>query len=591
MLVWLVAGFIFFRRYPGNFTQPNFYAEDGSVFGRNIIDHGLLRALGTTFNGYYIWGLYLLEKIGFVFNYLFFGNQFANLPRSFALTSYLFLGFMATLPLLLFKKYLRPQLIALIVVLAVFVPMTSYDYAIIGTLGNLKFAFTYLAFLLLVYRHLMPRDSKKVYLVDIGLLICAYTNITVYPMMLFALLRYLPRDIRHFRSTWRTYVRELLTDRTFQSLVGLGILLLPQLYVVKTYGVPELKGYLDAPFRFSRTIEIFVARSYLYSVLFPVNKLLSDGLVVALAVAVLGGGYWLAGKYRKIFVFGILTVFLATFLFVIKRTGISDFYTGYHDGGPDQFFYAQNWIFSFVFSIVVIAAIDKLKTTRLRTGAYVVLGLIVAIVLVPKAGTYGRTDFMADSVGTIYAVAKQQCDGRQDSLQISIYPSSELKYTGLSRQRLCTAAVTTYHPQVVRLGLVPYNNKYLDDLGGHHSFTQTFVSPQDNLDGVGVYFSTFLRKVRSPYTLTLYEKDCTTTVRSVRINTGKIHDNAFDTITFPVVTGAKDQTYCFRVSTARQDRVDPLAVQLSKPDQYPAGQAVINGAPSDQDVVFELHYR
>jgi len=584
-VVLLVASYIFYRRFPNNYQEPNFYAEDGYVFAKNIISNGTLRALGTTFNGYYVWGIYILERFGFVVNRLFFGNQFANLARSFSLISYLFLGFITTLPILLFRNYLKPTAIVFIVLLAVFVPMTSYDYAIIGTIGNLKFAFIYLAFILLVYRHLMPENSKKVYLVDAGLLICAYTNITVYPMMLFALLRYLPR------IKGKDFYKKLLADRTFQSLIVLGILMLPQLYIVKTHGVPLLKGYLDSGFIFRRTVEIFVDRSYLYGLLFPINKFLNDTIVIIVTALLVGLGLVFAKKYRSIFVFGLASVLLATLLFVVKRTGVSAFYTGYKNGGPDQFFYPQNWIFDFVMCIVGVEILSKIKQLPWRVFLYGLAFIVIIFALAPKASSYGKTDFMAENVGTIYAVGHQDCLTKASQFDLTIYPTTSSHYSGVTRQQLCTAAVTSYYPQTVSLGLLPANNDYLAGLGTTNRFSQTFVSPQNNLNGIDVYFSTFLRTVHSPYTLTLFASNCQTKLSSTAIATSKISDNTFFLIKFPAIPDSLHKTYCFNVGSSGTGPSDPLAVQLSQANQYLAGTTTINNKPSAKDIVFALHYK
>src|SRR5258708_23281277 len=66
--LWLVASYLFYRRFPANYLQPNFYAEDGTVFAKNILNYGFWQSLLTTFNGYYIWGLYILEGIAFILN-------------------------------------------------------------------------------------------------------------------------------------------------------------------------------------------------------------------------------------------------------------------------------------------------------------------------------------------------------------------------------------------------------------------------------------------------------------------------------------------------------------------------------------------
>ncbi len=582
-IILTLASYLFYRRFPNSYSFPNFYAEDGRDFAKNLINTGFFRSLGTTFNGYYIWGIYILEQIGLVVNRLFFSGEFANIPRSFSIVSYCFLGFTATLPLLLFRKYFKSITLLLIILLSIFVPLPGSDYAVIGTIGNLKFAFIYIAFLLLVYRHLMPANSKKVYLIDVGLLICAYTNITVYPMMLFALVRYIPQ------VKGKDFYKSLLKDRSFQSLIVLGIAMLPQLYIVKHYGVPELKGYLDAPYNFARTIEIFVSRSYLYGILFPVNKLLNDFIVCLVFAFIFFVGVLYPSKHRKVFLFGIFSVFLATFLFAVKRTGISDSFLGYKDGGPDQFFYTQNLIFYFIFILVLTQIVDLIKNTAIRRTIYTGLILVVVFWFAPKANSTVMTGFEQRTVGDIYSVSQQACKTDPDnSIDIPVYPAKILRYTDIQRSDLCTPLVMQYQSPILSLGLAPHDNTYIAGLGSVHTLDQTFVSPENNLNGVSVYFSTFTKTVRTPYTFTLLSEDCKNVLLKTAIHTSKIKDNAFYRIAFPSISDSANKGYCFTINSDNKDAF--LAIQMSQPNAYPTGVAILDNQTLDSDLVFELNY-
>src|SRR3990167_6320125 len=105
--LFLVSFYIFYKRFPESFSAANFYAEDGNVFAINILNKGFIASLFTTFNGYFIWGLYLLAKVGFIVNKILYHGEFVYLPKAFALTSYAFLAFITTLPALLFRRLLK----------------------------------------------------------------------------------------------------------------------------------------------------------------------------------------------------------------------------------------------------------------------------------------------------------------------------------------------------------------------------------------------------------------------------------------------------------------------------------------------------
>src|SRR5436190_104002 len=83
--------------------------------------------------------------------------------------AYLFWAFVCTLPLLLFWNNVRNKvwLILLAITLAM-LPLPSFNYAVF-TVGNLKFVFLFIAFLLLVKRHELANTSKWIYVLDAGI--------------------------------------------------------------------------------------------------------------------------------------------------------------------------------------------------------------------------------------------------------------------------------------------------------------------------------------------------------------------------------------------------------------------------------------
>lgn len=542
----------------------------------------------TTFNGYYIWGIYLLQQVGFIIDKLFYGGQFVDLPRAFSLVSYGFLGLMSILPVMLFRRQYKLPAMLLLSLLILYVPLRSSDYAIIGTIGNLKFAFFYVAFLLICYRHTLPDDSKKVYFVDFCLLVCAYTDIVTYPLLLAALYRYWPN--LSLRKPFSSIKDLLLRSRSFQSLVGLGILLLPQLVVIALDGIPTLPGYLTSGFNYHRLVEIFISRSYFYGLLFPLNRDLDNVIVVILFLVMITCVLRFARRAPSFFffVFGIAAIFLSTYFFVSKRTGVSAFFIGYQNGGPDQFFYPQNWVFDVIVVFVATEFFRKLHTTTLKVLSYAIcLGLIV-FWLAPNASAYGLNVSMAQTVGNIYGVAQSECKTSAQAFILPIYPIKGWVYPGVSRQQLCTTDVTRYQPETVRFGIVPYQNNYHPISNIH--FTQTFTSPANNLSGIDVYFSTFAARVNSPYNLLLYGASCKQRLAIAPIHTHSLLDNEFATVSIPTITQSKDKSYCFTIAPSGTP-ISPLAIQLSAPGAYPDGITTINGKPSGDAVVFGLHYK
>lgn len=584
LLAWITASCIFFLRFPNNFFEPNFYAEDGSIFLSNIEQMGFVQALLTPFNGYFIFGLYLLEGIGYVINFIFFQNELVNLAKSFAIVSYAFLGLVCTLPLLLFKNYLKPAAIILILLLSVFVPIPGSDYAIIGTIGNLKFIFVYLAFLLLVYRHLIPESSTKQFIaIDLILAICAYTNVVVYLLLPFALLRYLP-------LLRKKKFKQIFTTRSFQILFTLGLLLVPQIIMIKIFGIPATPGYLDTPYRPESTANMFLYRSYLFPFLSPFTKFMNDMLVVGLFTG-LSALLWFGLKsYRQVLVFGLLTVLLTTGLFVMNRPGVSELYLTYAGSGPDQFFYTQNLIICFLVGIAFTAILFKIRN---QTVALIGFGFVIIAALAlyaPSAGTYGKNDFMQQNVGNIYAVAKEACNDNSSHPTLQMYPivSDAFQIKNIAREKICTPSVSSYVPDIDYLPLTAQPGTIIPDVQRDKT-TQTFRAEYNGLSGVSLMVLTYQQLIIDHYTLTVYEHDCQTVVRTIKINRYTVHDAAFNRIDFPRIPNSKHKAYCLALTLSGQKTV-PLALSVSQPNQYPEGILTVNGIARHDDLVMRLHY-
>ena len=415
-----MATMVVFLRFPNNFTAPNFYGEDGSIYVVNIFELGFIKALITAFNGYFITGLYLLTGFGFLLNMVFFQSNFADLPRSISIVSYLFIGFSLTLPVLLFRKQLTKYWAVVLVLLSAFVPLRQSDYAILGTIGNLKWLFFYIAFLLIIYRIINYKKKwNQLAIVDLSILVCAYTNSTTYLLIPIA---FAPYIIDYIKALKGPTVSKSFQASSFWSLCAVAILLLPQLIYVRIHGIPKIPGYLDTPFDASRAIEIFIGRSFEYGFTYGAYHPFTDFMAITVvAVATTCLYLFYNKKYRPILLIGIYAVVCATLLFVVNRPGISDFFYGYKSGGPDQFFYVQNLIVYFL----VVAAFFTKNITKMTKWLLASLLTVFIIANYPLSSSLGRNDTMQKTRGDIYTNLKEQCQKPAQDFTLSIYPSKD----------------------------------------------------------------------------------------------------------------------------------------------------------------------
>ena len=418
-LIVTAVSLIFFIRFPNNFLNPNFYAEDGKDYMANILNNGFLVSIFHTFNGYFIVGMYLLMGMAYLINFILFQNQFVYLPASIAIVSYIFLAFCVCLPAFLLKKELGVIWATVLIIATAFVPLISSDYAIIGSIANLKWVFYYLGFCLIIYRiYRYKADVRTIALVDIGILICAYSNITVY--LLYPLI-FIPtiRDIYKSSNVMRALKGTLKTPQVVSALL-LGILLLPQVIYIKINGIPKLPGYLDTQYEVSKTTELFVWRTYLYGIFYPYLHFFTDKISLIIMFIAASFMFVRSSKINRwIFLSGLYAAFIATFLFTVNRPGVSQIFTRYTSSGPDQFFYAQNMIIILVLIIVLAQSKMEKPIELLLTG----LIIIYIVASLPYSGTFGKNDFMHRDVGTIVENTQKACENsKNDTISVQVYP-------------------------------------------------------------------------------------------------------------------------------------------------------------------------
>lgn len=586
VLAWIACSYIFFLRFPNNLLFPNFFAEDGQHFVKNIIDEGFLGALLTPFNGYFIFGIYILTGLGFLLNSLFLGGEFVTLPQGLALASYIFLGLCAALPILLLKKWISLPYRLAIALLIVLLPMPSFDYGTIGTIGNLKFAFNYIAVLLVLYRATLSRSSKKIIIVDACLAVSAFTTAGVYLILPFILAS---DGLQIYKRTVRKHFKKLFSKDNISLWSGLGLafISLIQVAYIAIKGVPKFPGYLDEPYKVVNTIEVFIARSYLYPGVSALYHHLTNLFVVLLFLGVCLLGYkYLSRKRLLVYVVGISAILTTSLVFVINRTGTAYYYDNYKTTGFDNFFYAQNFIGIIVLIFLIY---DMSKKIKWFNSFYIPVLLIALLAAgsIRSNSVYAPNDFMQYQIGTLEEQVKPQCDAQNETITFSVYPFKFLTMTE-PRERICSGSLgdsnNIENPLLLDSGTSGMNISPKTD-----RFTQTFTAERDGLHGLGIYLGTYYQPVLKNYELVLRDSKCEQIVRSLEMPK-YVRDNAFRTISFAPLEKSAGQKYCLTIN-AKTDDAQPLALRLSDTDLYAKGDLVVNDSPSNRDIVFSLLYK
>lgn len=415
----LIGAVIFYLRYPFAFDSPNFYAEDGQVFVKNIIELGPY-AVFSGFNGYLIAGQYIIGIGGVVINEIV-GGDFVTLAKSISVASYLFLGFVAMLPFLLFRKKLGTILSLIAVIVLWLTPFGTYDLAVIGTIGNLKFSFLFVATLLVLYRidkNLCDRTWKFI-VVDIALLVCLATNIVVLAVIPLILLRYIPEIKRLFVHK---KINQFFTAG-FLSLIAVALVSVVYLAVVYIKDVPEITGYLDGTLH-EAALTAIAYRSSVYGLTFPVNYLFNDILAVITLVA-LAVTLFFKKKNLTFAVVVSIALIVNVLGFVLNRPGVTEFFLVYHNGWPGHFFYAGTMITVFALAYVVADSFNRLnlkKQLDLLSIAIFCLALFLPAAGMTKTNPYAQGAFRQTLPAQVQSICKDNSQ-TGDTVWIELYPS------------------------------------------------------------------------------------------------------------------------------------------------------------------------
>lgn len=423
LLVVLLASAIFAIRYQPAFVDANFYAEDGKVFISNVIKENPVATLLTGFNGYLVVGQYVIAELAVDIQQIL-GLHFYQVPVIIALLSCLFLGITVSLPFLLFRKQLGATMSLLLVLFSAFIALPSSDYAIIGTIGNLKFAYLYWAFMFVLYRVTNAQSRRRVLASDAVLLFSVLTYAPAIALLPFGLIPYRKEIIEAFRNR---NVAPLLRPEVL-SLFVLGCVGLLYMVIVFVRGIPPMPGYLDAPYKPVATMKL-VFHSTWYAVLFPLVDKMRDSMVLGLLALTTYLGLRHT-RNRLVFALAGWAIFVGTASFVINRTGISDFFLSYAPG-PDQFFYAQRLIFIFLLFWMFAAYFNK-QSLELR-AVYAIVILFFLFAVVRFTGSFGGNQATYASIGDARAVVSRACADatatKSQDVTLSLYPSAEWQWT------------------------------------------------------------------------------------------------------------------------------------------------------------------
>ncbi|MDD4351703.1 MAG: hypothetical protein PHU71_01835 [Candidatus Gracilibacteria bacterium] len=431
---WALSFGIFYLRFPYPFQYPNFYAEDAAVLLDNILHNGFLPSLFSKFNGYPILGLYSLAGIAILLNKIFL-TDFANLPIFFCITANLFFAGLVSLPVILFHSKIKTHFLLILVLLSAFVALRGWEYVIFGVIGNTKFLFLYLAFLLVGYRLTQQDNKKSLLLVDLGLLICALTNLVSYALIFVIYLSYLYQLLTKQKS-----LKTLYKQPAFISAMIMGFVLLYPVFNLLTQGSLEKSTYMSDPYVYSKTIDIFIGRSIVFPLIVMKYHFMNNIIICLLFLGLMGGALLWSRKNLWIHLLAFYAILINNVLLVSARPGIHAFFDNFQGQGPSQYFYAQNLIAIFSITLIAYDAFYSKSKPKLAKSFAVLIILLISV-HIPFAAFVGRTNKLSLAplikIGSFKENIQIACNvSNEAEIAVSIYPNQNQQII-LPRNLIC----------------------------------------------------------------------------------------------------------------------------------------------------------
>lgn len=133
-----------------------------------------------------------------------------------------------------------------------------------------------------------------------------------------------------------------------------------------------------------------------------------------------------------------------------------------------------------------------------------------------------------------------------------------------------------------------------EQLHGNVTIGQSFISPKDDLEGIGIRFTYNVSPNISPIqslTFHLRSDMNSSDIATVSFSPSEINDKQYTRITFPPIADSKDRRYYFFVESPDSRPPDAVSVLYEDEDVYDGGTAYIDGSSIGGDLSFETIHK
>lgn len=291
----------------------------------------------------------ILLYLGKAILFLFFADDFFQLPLALAISSWLFFGFVAFFPAWLLRQHLSFTARALLVLFTCTMPIGLHQQYIVGHILNTGYLFYILAFWIIIYLKLEEPKGLPNFFASAGFILCLLTNPTVASLFLL----FFPFSFHSAVALIKRNLLLLLTSGAILFVIGLRMYIIGSI----TGGHREVAG-TSATY-----IEFWIGRSLVFPFFACFYAHLTDALCICFAVLLLGLTAILPDvKLRKICWWVALAYLLQVAVLFITRLNINSFLQNYTSSFPGQYFMAPNWLATIWVSFLIAGFRNRIIT-------------------------------------------------------------------------------------------------------------------------------------------------------------------------------------------------------------------------------------
>ena len=329
--------------------NPAMYTEDGTWLGI-AYTKGWLHALLNAKEGYFVWGNLILLGLASVSSKVICGSELVCLPQSVAFFSYLYFSITSVIAFFVTKYALSLYGRLLLFIWILLIPLGDSSNEIIGRLSNIGYLMVVWSVLLVHFKSKTDRKSNQTY-ADIGLIFASITN--PFCMVLIPILVL----VAHAREL---FISPINCIKKLKTKFGLVILLITLFATCSHFfflenATSSITGRLDS----SNLVEVGIARSILYPLVFPFYSALNDWATLTLfttlvffAVILIRNTNFHADAARLMLLASVALFFhlVATIYF---RQSLTQQLGGYSTTFPDRYFMGLNVLVILIILLII----------------------------------------------------------------------------------------------------------------------------------------------------------------------------------------------------------------------------------------------